>query len=393
MNWNYFNTLGYLSVVLWLAMPVLWLLHARMRPRRWLCHIALLLGVVALFLAKSNSENHVNQIQLDRSGQLAELEEKKDAKRQAAMDLRGDEVADIRFAEDGSEDFMDQAGMDQADLKYTKSLDKPASPDWKKGKQKRSSGSADDGGLESAIGANEKRSDLNSDALKGMGDEKTITMSAKDLEMANLLDLSNLRMIRFLILLGIAIVIIDYLRRANVYREAYLPLPLPSRWFAGKPPEAVFVRPEPARRDIAGELKWMAKRGDVFLYLTNNIQKAVQLPESLPRFGKKWSEMDVIHTDANESLGDDFIFEALWYGRSSFAVDSAARAKVIFGSILKMLEQRRGSRARVSQTVHIVWDLDEPIPEKLCEDFARFGRTAGFSLFICTPQDNGTPLS
>ena len=133
----------------------------------------------------------------------------------------------------------------------------------------------------------------------------------------------------------------------------------------------------------------MAKRGDAFLYLTNDAQKTAPLPESLPRFGKKWAKMDLIHIGVGETLGDDFIFEALWYGRSSFAIDSAVRAKDILESFLKMLEERRETRAHVAQTVHIVWDLDEAVPEKLREDFARFGRAAGFSLFICTPQENG----
>jgi hypothetical protein len=386
MNWNSFNTLGYLSVLLWIAMPVLWLLHARMRPRRWLVHIALLLGLAALVLAKLNSENHVNRIQPDRTEQVAAKEAEQEAKRQAAMDSRGDEVADIRFAEDGADDFMDRAGMDEADLKYMEKLGKPGEPAWKKGKRERAGDSADGDDLESAIGADSKREELDSGALEGTVGEEPITMSMKDLDMANRLDFFNLRAIKILILLGIAMVIVDYLRRANAYREAYLPLPLPSGWLNSlTPQEAVFVRPEPARRSVPQELAWMAKRGDAFLYLTDDPKKAAQLPEALPRIGKMCAKMDLLHL-SEEALGDGFVFESLWFGRSSFTVDSAARAKGMLASFLKILTERRETRSRVAQTVHIVWDLDEPVPENLHDGFATLGRDAGLSLFICNTK-------
>ena len=60
----------------------------------------------------------------------------------------------------------------------------------------------------------------------------------------------------------------DWLRRANVYAEAYLPLPLPSGLVAaGRPLPAVVVRPEPPRRLVVEELAWLLRRGDSFLYL------------------------------------------------------------------------------------------------------------------------------
>jgi len=388
VNWNYFNTLGYLSVILWIAMPVLWFLHARMRPRRWLVHIALLLGLAALFLAKLNSENHVNLIQPDRTEQLVALEAEKEAKRQAALESRGEDVADIRFAEDSSDDHMDRAGMDQSELKYTENLDKPVVPEWQKKKKGRATGGAEDGSLEGAIGANEKRGNLDAGALEGTVGKEPIIMNSKDLDQANMLDSMNLNAIRIMLLVAVAMVIADYLRRANVYREAYLPLPLPSGWLnSTTPQETVFERPEPARRSMTDELAWIAKRGDAFLYLTGDAQMAAQLPESLPRFGKKFWKMDLLRVaDGKDTISDDFLFEALWYGRGSFVVDSTDRAKGMLGNFLKILAERKETRARVAQTVHVVWDLDEPVPDALRDGFARFGRAAGFSLLICNSR-------
>lgn len=386
MNWDTFNTLGYISVILWIAVPVLLALHFRMRPRRWLCHIALLVAVAAVFLAESNSANHVNLIQPDRSQQLAALEAEKDAKRQAALDSRGADVADIRFAEDGADDFLDRAGMDESELKYTENLDKPVQPEWKK-KKGRSGTTEDDDSLEGAIGANEKRADLDTGALEGVAGKEPIMMNPKDLDMANRLDFLNIRAAWAMAFLALAMVVVDYLRRANVYREAYLPLPLPSAWInPASPQEVIFKRPGPARRGIPGELAWMAKRGEVFLYLTGDPQKAEALPDSLPRFVKKRWKIDLIRVTGGEgTLGDGFVFETLWYGRSSFVVDSADRAKAMLLNFLKALAERRKTRSRVAQTVHIVWDLDEPVPDSFTNGFARLGYDTGFTLFICNP--------
>lgn len=387
MNWNSFNTLGYLSVILWIAVPVLWLLHSRMRPRRWLCHIALLLGIGALFLAKLNSENHVNRIQPDRTELVAAKEAEQEAKRQAALDSRGEDVADIRFAEDGADDYLDRAGMDEADLKYMDKLAKPTEPAWKNQKRDRSGGTDGEDSLEDAIGANTEREALETDALENVAGEEPITMSAKDLDMANRLDFLNIRATWVIVFLGVVMVLLDYLRRANVYREAYLPLPLPSRWFnATTPLQAVFERPEPARRSVDAELAWLAKRGDAFLYLTDDAAKAASLPESLPRIGKNRWMIDLLRIPGGEvEISDEFVFEALWYRRSSFVVADAARAKGMLASFLVFLEKRRETRARVPQTVHIVWDFREPVPEALRQGFATLGRDAGFSLFVCNP--------
>ena len=386
MNWDSFNTLGYISVILWIAVPVLWFLHSRMRPRRWLCHIAALVALAAVLLAKLNSEHHVNRIQPDRTEQIAALEAEKEAKRQAALDSRGEAVADIRFAEDSADDYVDRAGMDESELKYTENLDKPVEPDWKK-KKGRSGAAADDDSLEGAIGANEERAELDADVLAGVAEEDPIVMDSKDLDLANRLDFLNIRATWIIAFLAIVMVVTDYLRRANVYREAYLPLPLPSRWIhSASPNETILGRPEPARRSIPGELAWMAKRGEPFIYLTSDPAKVEQLPESLPRIGKKRWNMDVLRISAGgDPLSDEFVFEALWYGRSSFAVGSATRAKAMLGSFLTALAARRETRARVAQTVHIVWDLAEPVPDSFTDAFARLGRDTGFTLFICTP--------
>lgn len=384
MNWNYFNTLGYLSVILWIAMPLLWFLHSRMKPRRWLPHVALLLGIAALVFANINSSQHVERIQPDQAEQIAELQAEKDAKRQAALDSRGEEVADIRFAEDDSDDFIDRAGMDEADLKYMEKIETETDPAWRKNKKSRSSGGDGDAGLEDLIGAEEKTEGIVSEELDQAAEKEPVIMSAKDLAMANRLDSLNLKAIRFLILLGIIFVVVDYLRRANIYREAYLPLPLPGSWINSiTPPSAIEVRAESPRRSMTDELAWITKRGDTFLYLTDDPVKAGQLPDALPKFGKKrWNTELIRFSDEERELDKEFVFESLWYGRASFVVDSASCAKAILDNFQKRLEKRKDARARTRRTVHIVWDLSVPIPESTKQVFSHLAGSTGFSLLL-----------
>ncbi|MFT7515066.1 MAG: hypothetical protein ACI9QL_004292 [Candidatus Omnitrophota bacterium] len=360
---TYFSIIGYLSVILWICVPLLWFAHKVIRPRRWLCHIALGLAVLAFAFAKINSLTYVNRIQLDRTEEMAAWEAKQEAARKMAESSRGEDVAQIRFAEDAQGDFLDSAGMDEADLKYFDKVNKGPVPDWKMGKKQRSESAAQDDSLEGLIGGGASSTGMESESLGEAAGAAPVMMLADELAMAQRLDGANLQVIRLLILLGIVIVIVDYLRRANVYNEAYLPLRLPSAWLnACTRVPALLQRPDPARRSIAQELEWLNKRGDAYLYLGD-----VSVPESV--------------LQVTDAMDDDFIFESLWYGRSSFAVDSADRAEQLLVRFTELLKERKATRARVGQTVHLVLDRSD-LTHRL-EAFVQLAAATGFSLFNC----------
>ncbi|BCX46278.1 hypothetical protein HAHE_01860 [Haloferula helveola] len=385
MNWNYFNIFGYLGVLLWLSMPLLWMVHSRMKPRRWLCHVALVVGLVALMFAELNSSGHVNRIQLDRTEELAAREAEQQAKVEAVLESRGDEVAQIRFAEDDGDDFLDQAGMDEADLKYMEKLRSGEDPAWKKEKKTRSGGSGEEGGLEDMIGAVEETEGVDSETLDEAIEEDPIVMSAKDLETANRLDGLNLKVIRALLWIAVLVIIVDYLRRVNVYREAYLPLPLPSSWVnAAAPMPARVERPGTAERSLAQELQWLSRRGDSFLCVTDDGELAKSLPSQFPR--PPLAPMELIRLESGqEKLGDDFVFESLWHGRSSFVTGSVESAERMLGRFVELMKKRRETRAKVRQTVHVVWDAKRPISPELEAAFVDAAALVGFSLFIVEP--------
>jgi len=384
MNWDTFSTIGYLSVLLAACVPLLWLAYWMLK-RRFLCRFALVLAVVAFVCAKINSATHVNRIQLDRSEQMAAWEAREEAKRQAVLDSRGDEVAQKRFAEDSAGEFLDKAGLDESDLKYLESMEEPSTPEWKKEKKSRSGDAADDDSLEALIGGVEETDGVDATELEETEVKPSALMNEADMVMANRLDTWNLKLTWFLIPIAIALLVIDYLRRANIYSQASFPLPLRSSLVnALTPMPTVVERPVRPRRSIPAELAWLNRRGDSFVYLSESQTAAEDVLAKLERLPKRRRAADVLHIgDGKDTLDNDFVFEALWFGRSSFIIDSPARAEQLLTRFLELLEKRKATRARVSQTAHIVWDLKTPMPEATRDTLTKLARATGFSLFIC----------
>lgn len=384
MNWEIFSPIGYASIALWLCMPLLWLLHLLLRRRGWLVHVALLLGVMAMIAAKINSYTYVNRIQVDRSEQIQEQLARQEIARQAATDARADEVAQIRFAEDGAGDFLDSAGMDESDLKYLQSFSDDAKPDWKKEKKQRSDDTVDDS-LESQIGATDQQEGAESDAPIEDEAVDPILMSGSDKLAADRLDTANLMIIRALLWLGVAIVVVDYFRRANSYDLAYFPLPLPSRWVdAITPREPVTVRSHLPRRTLLEELHVFAQRGESFVYVTDSADASAKAATTIHRLPLGFWPVDVLNVaEFNGKMDNDFVFETLWYGRNSFVVDSPDRAEPLLARFMELMAERRTTRARVKQTVHVVWDIATPISEQTRHRFANLGRATGYTLLIC----------
>lgn len=394
MTWNseYFSTIGYLGLLASGVALVLWLLYI-FKPVRLISTVALGLVVVGWFAARINSSSHVNRIQPDRTEELARMAAQEEARRKALVESRGDEVANIRFAEDGANDFLDRAGMDEADLKYFESQGGFGDPEWKKNKKKRQAGDNDDS-LESAIGAGgEVIAGVDSEEVTdGEGDEPII-MSEADLVMANRLDLLNLRTTLILVIVGCAVFVFDYLRRANLYGKASYPLPLPSWLVNGiNRVEPLIISSKRSKKSAKGELGRLARRGDSFLYLTDDPDRVKRLPSSFAKLRfTKWRE-DVI--SATPSVDDEFIFETVWHGRSSFALGDPKRSAALLDFVIKKLEERQSFRARVTQTAHLVWDLSQQMDPILRERLVGLAKDTGFSiLLVRAPKSQGKAKS
>ena len=380
MNWQAFGIFGYLSVALAGGTVLLWVVQWK-RPARIVARAAMLLAMLAYAGAKLNSVTHVNRIEVDPAEQVAAAKAREDQRRQAALDSRGGEVADIRFAEDAEGEYYDRAGMDEADLKYLEGAD-ARGPEWKKVKRERGSEVESDGSLEGMIGAKEATEGVKAEGVTKEERKPAALMSSGDLAMANKLDRWNLNWTLALVLAGVLVLIHDYLRRANLYQQASLPLPLPSGFRNSITPlPAEVVRPNPPRRDITDELLWLLRRGESFVYLTAEPASADEAFAKLREFTQRRRNEDVVRV--TEDITDEFVFDALWFNRASFVVDSSVRAERMIGRFIELLQERRTIRARVRQSVHVVWDIKQPMPDAARDAFSRLAGATGFSIFLC----------
>jgi hypothetical protein len=387
---NAFSIIGYVSVLLWLLVPVLGIFYFKQRAgakparglKRWLGLVTFAVALAAAILAKVNSVTYVNKIQLDQSAEIKAVQEKQDAARKLAEKSRSGEVAQVRFAEDGSGDYLDEGGMDSADLKYMEKIRQEDEPEWKKAKKTRSAGGKPDDSLEAQVSGPEEKKGVET---VPQAEKNVVLMVASKKVIVDRLDNANLKLTRLILLLALLLVLYDYLWRVNRYAEAFLPLPVPSPWVTAFSPLPPLVeQPLPPRRTPVEELAWLTKRGDVFIYLTDDPFAAEKLPSQLPRLGKGSLPREVIHVKANDdSVSDTFIFESLWYGRASFAVDASERVQSLLDTFLVLLADRKACRAKVAQSVHIVWHCRTPLPERWQNEGLRLLKASGFSVLVC----------
>lgn len=383
MNWEVFSTAGYASVALWLLVPVLWLVHLLWRPRRWLAHTAIGVGVIALVLARYNSKAYVSLIQVDYDDQVEEQMSRQELARRAAENERAGEVAQIRFAEDGSGDFFDTAGLDDSDYEYFESNEIGQEPAWKKQKRERSTQAPASDDLESQIGASREQQGVEvSDVFEQQVDDP-IKMSDADKLTADRLDRANLTATRWVLGLAVLFVLVDYVKRLNSYRESYFPLPVPSAWADGLTPRpTVFTRPDKPRRSMRDELKTIARRGETFIYLSDDASTADRALTPMPRLPLGLWNVRVLDAGSDQKFDADFVFESLWFARNCFVVKDPERFSSMLDRFAVLLEQRRESRAHTKRTVHIVWDGVTPIPEQTLKRLSAAAQATGWTLLI-----------
>ena len=324
-------------------------------------------------LGKHNSLTYVNKIQPDRSQQKAELEAKIAAEQQAVLDQRGEQVAQIRFAEDAEDEFLDRAGLDDEDLENLDNIREELTPDWKREKKKRSASTegSEGEGMDTA-------------AIAESAEPEPIVMLEADLMRANHFDYWNLQISKWCMGLGLLIILYDYIRRHNRYESAYFPLKIPSALTnLVTPYPSVVDRSSKPRRSVPEELVWLTKRGDPFVYFSSNSANTKEVDEALVSFfGKNKNSLQIIKTGTS-AFTDNFAFESWWFGRSSVIVESKERSESMIGSFLDILEGRSSTRARVRQTAHLVWDLDSPIPNEIKNRLEQLAARTGFSLLLC----------
>lgn len=384
MNLQIFSIAGYAGVVLLALLPLAWLFCWFKRPKFWLAHALVLLALVAFILAKVNSSTHVNRLQIDPSKKNAIIATALEIERKRKEEERSGDVANIRFAEDSRGDYLDKAGMDEGDKAYFESskVDN-AEPTWKQNKVSRQT--TQDQSLTNAIGGGQE-----SEGVEFKKDEepqaKPIILPGEDVDMAHRLDSLNLLLSKCFLLFAVLFVILDYLRRFHVYREAYWPLPLPSNLnTALSTPPVVLEVNSPARREPHEELAHLSKQGASFIYLGDSPDVQQVLEGNLYRYPFNKGEVEVLPVDfEGEAFSPDFMFESLWFGRSSFVDNDLDRAHHVLGVFSKLLLARQKKGAKCRQRVVLVWAFAAPIPQVFIDNINILGPRTGFSIFLCS---------
>lgn len=390
MNWQIFGIIGYLSVALGVAAIAVWLYHW-FRQHRFLPYIGLILAIAAVVGAKLNSTHHVSRIQTDPSIALAKMAEEQRRKEQAMIDARSDEVDNIQFAEDAQNENLDTAGLDEVDIKYMKAIMGEDEPAWKKEKKQRGSAQQDDDSLESKIGAKLKTEGADVAALEEEQPPEPILLDEAAVVLSQKLDFWNLNFSKYVLIIAFVILLLDYIRRANLYGEAMWPVPLPSSWLhAFTPLPVVFHQPETARRGITDQLAWFTRRGDQWIYFTDRPGEVDSIKDSLKKLGKWPYHLDLI--DVDDRTDDEFVLESAWYGRASFISDNSERNLQLLGYSLSQLKHRRATRARAAQYVHLVWDCQQELSSEAFEAFEERAAISRVSLYI-VPQTPNNPES
>lgn len=395
MNWKVFSILGYLSVLLWLAIPLLWVGHGvwwvcrdRMGPRwRWLAHVALAFALIAFGFAKLNSAFYVNNIKLDQSDAIAAAQAKKEAKRKKAEAARAAEVVQKRFAEDDADDFLDKAGMEDDERERFEKVMDDDEPAWKQKKRARTGGATDDS-LEAKLNPEDAPGGFDTTALIEDAENKggSVSLKQADYDLANRLDGWNLDVVRLMFLLSLAALVVDYLLRHSIYEYGYLTLPLPSAFMeAFRREETVQKHEHESDAALCNWLKWMVKRGDVFVLLTDNAETAASLPAVMARLPKDLASVDVLHVkkDQPQFADDDFVFDCVWHGRASAVVVGAERSAQLLTYFVGRLVELRKTKSTLSQTAHIILDVSAPLPTDMKAGLSKLSALTGFRLIEC----------
>jgi len=377
-----FGIIGYISLVMAMLVPLFWLLHWLKKPKRWFVHIALFISITAFFLAKYNSTYYVNEIEEDLTEKMAAEAEKEKERRQKLQDMRSGDVADINYAESSGTDALDVGGMDKTDLRlYDLEKKKKKKGDPLAGREKKKRTFTKDNTLDATVDTTEQEEGADTEEI-----EKEVlppvVLKAEQLAVADSLDILNLNMLRWFIVLSLLYLVIDYLKRGNVYEDAYCPLPIPSDCFKSVSPfNPVAELPAKRRRKMIEELDFFTHRNEPFIYLGSDKDTIRAFPEKGHRLFKSYFPMEYISADM-DGKEIDAIFESLWYNRSSFYCDSPERSQDLILRFIELMGERKDCRAEARQIVRIVWDMKQPVSEDIITLFQLLGNKTGVSLVI-----------
>lgn len=444
----YFGVIGMASVLAWLAALAVLANYALHENRNRYYLRALLLTVVAWFLAGINADR-VYEIQVDRTSEMERLlkDQMEEMRENMAKSV-------VRFAEDGAYDHLDLAGVQSADSMnvYERAAMKSReTPFYKRhGKQTRDADSLREDALLPQValtGAEVFRKEPGVRYLPENQMNEAIRLAG-----------FNRNAVAVVFWLAVLAILLDYLLRFNRTTGYRLPLPVAGPWVdAVSPKKHSSIMLSDAPDTVRAYLRDVARKGESFIYL--GPQDVLPDPE-LPRlfvpllapdgFARRFlskcahlagptlrkagsalakpaaslmknrrfngliretrnllskfefsggallgAPVEVIRiSEARDKFSDDFILESAWFGRYCFVIGGADLPAQFVGLAHKFLDARFPPRARAARTVNIVWNGNGALPPRaVLADMAELARETNFKIVLFAGPDASASLA
>lgn len=373
--WTYFGFVGVASIVFWLAAVAILAAFCRHRWRTRMYLAAIGCAVVALALARINSAA-VSDIQVDRSEEIRQMQEKQARRRRELLEQRRRQTAGIRFAEDAPTDALDLAGVEDAEKREklteatTQADTRPAYLYRQRGKQRRDPSRAStrptDVGLADTV-------------------EEARTLPLPDVIRADRYDRMNLFAARWTLIAAVGLLILDYLLRFNRTFDTLLPVPVGGRAIDShfRKTRAVAVPPG-STETLAELLRRVVRKGETFVYFGPDEPLTDRFPSRLP--GGLWPVETLTFRPDSPPYSREMLFESAWFARNNAVVLGAELGRDVLADMVERMKRRRQRQAAARRTVHLVWNHDEPVGDELLGDLLREVPSVNFKLVVTTAR-------
>jgi len=321
-----FGFLGILSILVWIAALVLSAGMIKHPRRLYFSCIALPLALLALLLAKITS-GYVSDIQPDRTEELRKARELQQQMIREGEQPNSVVASRMQFAEDSN---LPSAEVSSPYAEFTSQ-----EPAYRAGGKKARSG--------------EKPTEVE-EFESGSGR----TLPAKELAVANRLDVWNLTAARFSVFACLLFIPFYYLRPFNRLSEPRFPLPFAGRFVDWLSPKASTQRLSNSGPGEVRNLMLKAlHKGETFLWFNDGDPK---IPDD--QFRLQWKNVRIFpiprlpEPTSAESL--EFVFESLWFGRGYAILPEPSRWPDVASRLRYLLEYRARHRARCRRSFWIV---------------------------------------
>jgi hypothetical protein len=214
------------------------------------------------------------------------------------------------------------------------------------------------------------------------------TMKLADLTLANRLDRYNLAVVRLVLLLGLALLVADYLAKFNTTSESYWPIPVGGPWLDGlrRKARAVLLA-NPNARPMKHYLDTAVRKGEAFIYLgPRDLWEKNALPMlSLGKLPLRNLPKIVYGTPAVPQ-GSEFVLNAAWFGRYAVVIPRRDLAGPFLEDLMEYLDERSVTRAAARHTVNLAWDFPDLPSRDALARLASLCRETNFKLVASSAE-------